>query len=108
MKAVLLKPQPLLLHHQKQFKINYLCLQKPEKENHTLLMRYITKNITAATSNLSLEDKIEAVELSLRKLGLLEYIKFQKKPSKSGRKLTPMETRKAVWNFWHSNEHVYI
>ena len=71
-------------------------------------MRYITKNITAATSNLSLEDKIEAVELSLSKLGLLEYIKFQKKPSKSGRKLTPMETRKAVWNFWHSNEHVYI
>ena len=56
----------------------------------------ITKNITAATSNLSFKDKIEAVDLSLSKLGLLEYIKFQKKPTKSARKLTAMETRKAV------------
>ena len=56
----------------------------------------IHEHVPAATTNLSLEDKIEAVELSLSKMGLLEYIKFQKKTTKSGRKLTPLETRKTL------------
>ena len=43
----------------------------------------IHEHVPAATTNLSLEDKIEAVELSLSKIGLLEYIKFQKKTTKS-------------------------
>jgi hypothetical protein len=51
---------------------------------------------------LSQEDSVDAITLALKNLGLLEAFKYMRKPSKAGRKLTPIETRKAVWNFWHS------
>ena len=34
-------------------------------------------------------------------MNLQTTLKFVKKPSKSGRKLTPMETRQKIWNFYH-------
>ena len=39
----------------------------------------------------------------MKNLGIYESFMFQRKPTKSGRKLTPIETRRAVWDFWHNN-----
>ena len=32
----------------------------------------------------------------------MEKINFTRKPTKSGRKLTPFHFRKAAWDFWHA------
>ena len=52
-----------------------------------------------------MQDQLKVVELSLKQLGLLDQIRFSRKPAKSGRKLTPMETIKAVWKFRQSAEN---
>lgn len=59
----------------------------------------ITKNITAATTNLTLEDKIEAVQLSLSKLGLLEYTKFLKKKNKKWNKVNSHGNQESCLEF---------
>ena len=53
---------------------------------------------------LSENDTIDAICLSLKKLGIFDKIhSFCRKPAKVGRKLTPISTRSLVWNFWHKN-----
>ena len=47
---------------------------------------YIANEITAdRAGHLSLLDQVDAIELSLSKLGVLDHVKFQYKPRKSGR-----------------------
>ena len=58
---------------------NQLPMTPKTRKRKSYIANEITKNITAATTNLTLEDKIEPVELSLSKLGLLEYTKFKTK-----------------------------
>ena len=53
--------------------------------------------------NLSDEDQVDVITLSLKKLNLLDVLQFQRKPTKAGRKVTPMTVRKSVWEFWHGN-----
>ena len=53
--------------------------------------------------NLSTEDSVDVISLALRKLSLADKIAFNRKPTKSGRKLTSLETREAIWEFWHTN-----
>jgi hypothetical protein len=53
--------------------------------------------------DLNSEDQLDVLTLSLQKLNILDVIKFTQKPSRKGRKLTTSETRKTVWDFWHSN-----
>ena len=52
--------------------------------------------------DLSKEDQVDVISLSLKKLGLMDKINFTRKPTKSGRKLTPLHFRKAAWDFWHA------
>ena len=49
--------------------------------------------------DLSKEDQVDVISLSLKKLGLMDKINFTRKPTKSGRKLTPLHFRKAAWDF---------
>ena len=53
--------------------------------------------------NIAKEDQVDVLSLSLSHLGILERVRFQRKPSNAGRKLTPYSTRLAVWKFWHEN-----
>ena len=39
--------------------------------------------------------------LLLKNIGLPGKFRFLKKPTKSGRKLTPLVTRQAIWDYWH-------
>ena len=52
--------------------------------------------------DLSKEDQVDVISLSLKKLGLMDKINFTRKPTKSGQKLTPLHFRKAAWDFWHA------
>lgn len=52
---------------------------------------------------LNQSDETDVISLSLKQLNLYDALKFQRKPSKAGRKLTLVTTRTAVWDFWHSN-----
>ena len=61
----------------------------------------ITKKITEF--DLPEDELIEVLALSLKKLNVLDKFSFTRKPSKSGRKLTPFIARKTVWDFWHEN-----
>ena len=51
--------------------------------------------------NLNENDEMEVITLSLKNIGLLDKLRFLKKPTKSGRKLTPLVTRQAIWDYWH-------
>ena len=51
--------------------------------------------------NLNENDEIEVITLSLKNIGLLDKLRFLKKPTKSGRKRTPLVTRQATWDDWH-------
>ena len=50
---------------------------------------------------ISRNDKMDAVTLVIKRLGLYDQIKFTSKPSRAGRKLASLFTRKAVWKFCH-------
>ena len=52
--------------------------------------------------NLNENDEIEVIILSLKNIGLLDKLRFLKKPTKSGRKLTPLVTRQAILDYWHT------
>ena len=56
------------------------------------------------SDKLSPSDQVDVLTLSLKQLGIYDLFKFMWKPTKCGQKLTPNETRLAVWNFWHSAE----
>ena len=51
----------------------------------------------------SRKDQLEVIALLLKKLGLHEKSKLEQKPTKAGCKLTLIETKQQVWDFWHSN-----
>ena len=53
--------------------------------------------------NLSYEDKIEVIMLSMKNLNLLDALQSQHESTKVGRKVTPISVRKTVWQFWHDN-----
>ena len=63
----------------------------------------LAKDLAGYVENwqLNKDDKLEVVTLSLKQLGLLDQIRFQRKPTTAGRKLTPSTTRMMVWKFWH-------
>ena len=64
----------------------------------------ISEDLACYISELDLrkEDQVDVISLSLKKLGLMDKINFTRKPTKSGRKLTPLHFRKAAWDFWHA------
>ena len=47
------------------------------------------------------EDQVDILELLMRNLGLQNEFSRPTKPTKAGRKLTPMNVRIKVWEFWH-------
>ena len=63
----------------------------------------LAKDLAGYVENwqLNKDDKLEVVTLSLKQLGLLDQIRFQRKPTTAGRMLTPFTTRMMVWKFWH-------
>ena len=71
----------------------------------------MAEEVTGLISNFGLETKediIGLLTLSMKQLGVLDdFHNNTRKPTKAGRKLTPMETRKSVWKFWH-DESSYI
>ena len=52
-------------------------------------------------SQLNEIDGIEVITLSLWNIGLIDKLRFLKKPTKTGRKMKPLETRQAIWDYWH-------
>ena len=54
-------------------------------------------------SLISKNDELDVVTLAMKRLGLFYQICLVSKPSKSGRKLTPLATRQLVWTFWNKN-----
>ena len=77
---------------------NQLPITPKTRKRKSYIANEIRKNITAATTNLSLEDKIE--------VGFIGIHNVSEKTNKKWKKVNSMETMKAVWNFWHSSEHV--
>lgn len=71
------------------------------RQRKSTLSRKITKSIQEY--GLSIPEQVEVMTLSLKQLGIYEKIKFERKPTKKGRNITPFETRKKVWEFWHEN-----
>lgn len=78
---------------------NQLPMTPKTRKRKSYIADEITKNITAATTNLTLEDKIEAVQLSLSKLGLLEYTKFLKKKNKKWNKVNSHGNQESCLEF---------
>ena len=56
--------------------------------------------------NLNENDEIEVIILSLKNIGLLDKLRFLKKTTKNGRKLTLLVTRQAIWDYWHKKVHL--
>ena len=65
----------------------------------------LSKQLTTYIQQLDIskEDKVDVMTLLLKQLNLCEAMKFQRKPTKAGRKLTSLTTRKLIWEFWHSH-----
>ena len=84
-------------------------LESPNIHNKTLTpstrqrRHRIAKQIVDFVESFQLEqnDKAEVFEIARKRMNLQTALKFVKKPSKSGRKLTPMETRQKIWDFYH-------
>ena len=55
--------------------------------------------------NLNENDEIEVIILSLKNIGLLDKLRFLKKTTKNGRKLTLLVTMQAIWDYWHKKVH---
>lgn len=53
--------------------------------------------------DLSEDDTVDVVALSLKKLSLLDQFSFSRKPTRAGRRSTSIEERRNVWEFWHKN-----
>ena len=51
-------------------------------------------------------DQVKVLFLSLWQLDLLGAFQTDRKPTKAGRWITPTETSKAVWHFWHDKSTV--
>ena len=47
------------------------------------------------------EDQVDILELLMRNSGLQNELSRPTKPTKTGRKLTPVNVRIKVWEFWH-------
>lgn len=71
------------------------------RKRKSLISRRITDTVTE--QGLSMEDQVEVLTLTMKQLGIYDQFNFQRKPTKAGRRLTPFDTRKCVWDFWHEN-----
>ena len=60
---------------------------------------------TVKSFNLSVDDQVDVLTLTLKQLSILDRFKFLRKPTRKGRSLLPRATRVAVWEFWH--EHCF-
>lgn len=49
------------------------------------------------------DDYVEVMTLALKQLGLYDQVRFLRKPTKSGCKLTNLIIWQAIWKFWHNN-----
>ena len=49
------------------------------------------------------DDQVEVMTLALKQLGLYDQVRFLRKATKSGCKLTNLIIRQAIWKFWHNN-----
>ena len=76
------------------------------RKRKSYIANEITEAIVKAYGDLPLDEQLEAIKLSLSNLGLYsELMKFNRKPTKAGQKMTPLEIRRVVWDFWHSSEN---
>ena len=66
-----------------------------------------TQKITETVNflNLSVDDQVDVLTLTLKQLNILDRFKFLRKPTRKGCSLLPRATRVAVWEFWH--EHCF-
>ena len=53
-----------------------------------------------------LKKKLKSLHCLWKKLGLYDLFQFQRKPTKTGRKVTSHATRQAVWDFWHCKQFI--
>ena len=66
----------------------------------------LAEDISDLICDLTTEEQMDVLTLATKQLGIYESYKFQRKPTKAGRKQLPIETRKTVWDFWHCNEFI--
>ena len=52
--------------------------------------------------SISTNDQMDVIDLALKQLNLRDHFELIRKPTKSGRKLTSLDVRKTVWDFWHN------
>ena len=57
----------------------------------------------STVDSMSVDYRVEIMTSVLHKLGLKDEFKKSTKSTKTGRKLTDLETRQKVWHFWHGN-----
>ena len=57
--------------------------------------------IRKGTTKMAKEDQVDILELLMRNLGSQNEFSRPTKPTKAWRKLTPMNVRIKVWEFWH-------
>ena len=63
----------------------------------------LASEITRILNVISVNEQIDVINLSLKQLHLDNYYKMSRKPTKAGHRLTSLETRKNVWDFWHAS-----
>ena len=67
----------------------------------------LTKDITARviSMDISEEEQVEVLRLSIKQLGLEKSFSTAKPPRKATRR-TPFESKLKVWEFWHFREFI--
>ena len=75
-------------------KVTPTVLSPNSRQRKSRLATDLTNHIK--NLDLSTEDQVEVATLPLRKLGLLDHFKLQRKPTRSGRKLTSLHAREAA------------
>lgn len=78
---------------------NVLLTPNTRQRKHRL-----AKSITETVKewSISTSEQLDVIDLALKQLNLKDHFQFIRKPTKSGRKLTPLHVRQVVWNFWHN------
>ena len=67
----------------------------------------LAEDLTGLTFSIGSEaNQVKVLALSLLQHGLLGTFQTDRKPTKAGRTMTPIEMRTALWDFWHDKNTV--
>ena len=73
------------------------------RQRKSRLSRALTSNVQEEFILTNKEDQTDVISLSLKHLNLYDVFYLQRKPNKTGHKLTLIINHTAVWGFWYSN-----